>query len=216
MRITLGRQPIVFLVWTVAVSLLALGPGTAGAVLVEVDLFAAGDGLLTRDTVTGLEWLDLTETVGLSYSAVASGAGGWTALGFSFANTTQVVTLFADAGLDTGAGTEAVFSVSQVPGVTLLVNLMGLTGLDFAQAWAETDPLSGSVRGSLYVLHASDAAYGCITVGCARTKGVDDVGDTIGSWLIRPASQSVPEPSTLLLLGSGLAWLGGTAWRRRR
>ena len=36
------------------------------AALIEVDLFESGDRLLTRDGATGLEWLDLTATVGLS------------------------------------------------------------------------------------------------------------------------------------------------------
>ncbi len=39
----------------------------AYAALVEQDLFTAGDGLLTLDTDTNLEWLDVTETLGQAF-----------------------------------------------------------------------------------------------------------------------------------------------------
>jgi DNA-binding beta-propeller fold protein YncE len=42
---------------------------------------------------------------------------------------------------------------------------------------------------------------------------VDDIAPIVG---LGSPSSSVPEPSTLLLLGSGLAGLGGAAWRRRK
>jgi hypothetical protein len=41
-------------------------------------------------------------------------------------------------------------------------------------------------------------------------------GATAGFIAEYNAPSSVPEPSTLLLLGSGLAGLGGVAWRRHR
>lgn len=49
----------------------------AQASLLSVDLFATGDGLLTLDTSTQFEWLDLTATEGLSYDEVVAGADGW-------------------------------------------------------------------------------------------------------------------------------------------
>ena len=50
--------------------------GTAcAAPLLEKDLFIHGDGLLTFDPLTRLQWLDLTETLGLSIYDVRAGAG---------------------------------------------------------------------------------------------------------------------------------------------
>jgi hypothetical protein len=49
----------------------------ASAALVEQDLFTAGDGLLTLDDATGLLWLDLTETTGLSMDDILADIGGW-------------------------------------------------------------------------------------------------------------------------------------------
>ena len=62
--------------------------------------FGAGvDGFnLTRDPNTGLDWLDLTLTQGLSVAAVEGGAGRVLAGGFALATDGQVGTLFTNAG----------------------------------------------------------------------------------------------------------------------
>ncbi len=68
---------------------------TAWADLIEKDLFSEGDGLLTFDTDTNLEWLDLTE-VRMSmytYDEILSDAGGWISLGFRYATTSEVCDL---------------------------------------------------------------------------------------------------------------------------
>jgi hypothetical protein len=85
----ISRQlPLTFLVLT------ALG-STAQAALIERDWQVAGDAALTYDTATGLEWLDLTETSGLSFNEVVPQLGiSGTLEDFSYASDTQVKQLF--------------------------------------------------------------------------------------------------------------------------
>ena len=47
----------------------------SNAALVERDLFSPGDGLVTFDSSSGLEWLDMSLTLELSYNDVIGGVG---------------------------------------------------------------------------------------------------------------------------------------------
>ena len=57
--------------------------GLAWAAQSHATLISYGD--FTRDSATGLDWLDVNLTSGLSYNAVASGAGGYVPDGWRYA-----------------------------------------------------------------------------------------------------------------------------------
>lgn len=109
---------------------------SANALLVEADLYAPGDALLTRDTRTGLEWLDLTQTRGLSVNAANASALA-KEQGFRVANVYEVDALYETALLTTPRfGDEfiangALYSIADVfdPGNTFPVSgqCFGLT-----------------------------------------------------------------------------------------
>lgn len=83
---------------SLATGAIALTPQVSQAALFSADLDQAGDGLITRDTRTGLEWLDLTPTINRSYAEVAGGLGGYTTdKGFRFATAAEVRGLFDSA-----------------------------------------------------------------------------------------------------------------------
>jgi hypothetical protein len=128
---------------TLSVAIMALvllmQPVISKATLIEADLFTAGDSLLTRDTDTGVDWLDVTETQGKSVNDILGGAGGWIGLGFIHATTAEVNTFFLNSGpgviVDVGFTTQ-----NRQPGIDLL-GLVGITDVSpqenaFAQAWA--------------------------------------------------------------------------------
>src|SRR5262249_52601719 len=71
--------------------------GLAHGALVKQDLLTAGDGLVTLDTTTNLEWLKLTATQDLSVDQVLGGAGGWVGMGFQYASFDQVGHMLNDA-----------------------------------------------------------------------------------------------------------------------
>ena len=81
----------------------------AGATLVSVDS-SFGNNSLTHDSVSGLEWLDVTITSGSSYDNVAIQFGsGLLYEGFRFATRQEVYNLWDNAGLAnylTGTGSQ--------------------------------------------------------------------------------------------------------------
>ena len=195
---------------------------TASAVLVERDLFSAGDNLLTFDTATNLEWLDVDQTLGLSFNQVTVNVGGWLDLGFVYASIDQVSTLYSNAGVTDQTNTPV---SSNFAGASELLVKLGCTGFCSQANSPFQQGLTfdgGSVifgqRGVPFVqtfLNASMARAFCVSAGndCGVTG--DGARSSIGSYLIREAS-ALPEPATIALFGLGLVGLGLAAGRRRQ
>lgn len=204
----------------VGLALAIIGSTTAQAGLIELDLLAAGDGLITLDTDTGLQWLDVTATTGLSVNQVLGGVGGWTDLGFRYAGSDELEQLFLTS---VPGSTVSFFSFveNNFAGASLLTNLLGNAyGLaEFPGSQGFVDPgtsdrfSEGSTHASFYQVRVSDS-----TGRFHPTQGrfsLDYTNATIGSFLVRDVS-AVPEPTGMLLLSVGALTLVGCGGRSRR
>ncbi len=194
-----------------AVAAIGLTASPAHALLIEGDLNAVGDKLITLDTVTGLEWLDVTATLALSYDA-AELTPFVTSQGFRHADLTEVSTLYTNAGVTDQTG---VFAATNFLGAQELLSKLGCT---FACAWAPF--LEGWA--DLVPFHVSSPAdpFLMIDLGTSTAGvfgffpwGAKDTGNSVvGNYLVRAAP--VTEPSSMALLVGGLIAVAG--FRRRR
>lgn len=174
-------------------------------------------GAYLTDTGTGLDWLDLTATRGLSYNTVLGNmpAGGW-----HFASLTDVSTLFTDAGgvgpynFSGGNGSVLVEGAA----TSLLRSLMGDTsplGLPGGAGLTSDVDLSVGCCGpypnflAMYFDLPPTTDYLLVPFGSLDPNAADR---SVGSFLIRTAA--VPEPVTVSLFGAGL--VGAAALRRRK
>jgi len=115
------------LISLIFIKTLLLVPSLAIAELIEADFISAGDSLLTYDTDTNLEWLDITYFQGSSRSVVEIYHSGFlSTYGFRYANQSEISTLFSNAGIQEIADDIEWTSVNY-DGVQYLQSLIGVT-----------------------------------------------------------------------------------------
>jgi hypothetical protein len=202
------RVPNRFLVTLAWLGVVASAP--APAALVSIDDLVFGAGSFTRDTESGLEWLDVSGTTLRTYAYVESqfGPGGEFA-GLRRATAGEITALFVHAGipvLNTSTGAEA----NVTPALALLA-LTGATSFQgpFAEALGFMAGTPGQTADLDFFFQDSTPAY-LASVGEASRNPTFEWA-TIGHWLVR--LQLVSEPSTPVLLGLALVLL---LWGIRR
>ena len=221
----------------IAIALLLVAP-LANARLVTRDLIARDDGLLTLDSSTGLEWLDVSLTKGLSVSDILAGQGGWLGAGFRYADFGDISTLFMDgAGMrplnddaEFGSKSFLEFMSGQGDAGLRMAAMLGPTDvyLDTGRlitggyvapipcgGWTSNvcDPTSGTYT-STYTYYvrlnaSSESSSVQIADGPVPLSRTD-----WGNYLVRETPHAVPEPSTSTLMALGLAAIA-IATRRR-
>lgn len=182
-------------------------PITSRAALITSDLSAPNDQLITIDSLTGLEWLDVTATQGQSYNSVAAGFGGFIQLGFRYATIGEVSTLYFHAGV---INQDGLFHAENAAGALLLINLMGCTNncnisVDTQGGLAEDDPFSPTAARGPFVAIFADRSRGVAVLSASSISKGQGYPD-FGSYLVRP----IPEPGMPVLLGFGLGVLSFT------
>ncbi len=177
-----------------------MSSSATGQPLTESDWQSVGDGLLTNDTLTGLQWLDWSVTDFRSYDDVSSELGpGGEFEGFRYATYDEVFELYQHAGV-VNIGDPIVVDPANVPGNTVLRDLLGQTFSFGGEAIYDRDSTSGTRWVTAFNFSTGSSSMSLVEVPEALSVS------SIGSALVR-----VPAPGSAVVFG-----LGGLLVTRRR
>lgn len=185
---------------------LILTIATASATLVKTDFLNPNDGLIVKDTTTGFEWLTPLYTSGHVYNDpfVQSIISNY---GFRYATAPEVVSMVnTNFGNPTTvfpgdlAGYNSASQFFNLFGIALTVsNACGGQGCNITQGLTSTP---GNPGGHLAFGLWQFGPTGFFIVNNSWPD--NNPNSQVGSFLIRPTGESVPEPSSIALIGMGL------------
>jgi hypothetical protein len=177
--------------------------------------------LVTVDTSTGLTWLDASKTLGLSPDSALADFPG-----YHLASESQVVTLLEDAGMpaaDLPNGSTANTGPGDLLAATLgyslspWVQYFGPTAASWEyESWGWFLDPSGKSADQFFIDARNPplGAEGTYASAALLQDSLFVSGSNNFDFLVMPARSEAPEPTTLAMLGVGLATLG--AWRVTR
>lgn len=208
---------------TVAIAAIGSSANPASAVLISIDDATFGVDSVTRDTVTGLEWLDVNKSAGVSFLFITTGIGGGAAFaGWRHATTPELTALFETVGYPAGY-----HSATATQRMIDTINMLGRTHAERSSngigdlfmvigVFNDGDGLldsgdrAGDARLSFETRTGSRDPFGP-PIGDSSAIKLDQHGgfflpSTAGNWLVRDtATESIPEPGTLAIVLFGLA-----------
>jgi len=195
------------------------------AAIVEIDWNLSGDNLITRDTSSGLDWLDLTVTNGMSYNTVSLELiSGGSLEGWRYATNTEVTSLWSNWGLDFVEDTfitipgldPAVYSATDIIGDTFNNSFSGFT-VGAVGMTSDLNPVNSDYKFIMGVYHVDHHPTQQLTAymggSINDTVHIDVANPMQGSYLVQVSS--VPVPAAAWLFGSGLIGLVGFARRKK-
>ena len=174
-------------------------------------------GLVTRDTVSGLDWLDLTETNDLSYDFVSGQLDtGEQFAGWRYATNNEVVQLWANWGIDLSAGQPTQVDGFVDPAIATAVSFLGNIVHESSPDVFMDGTLGITIDQPNVGLHSWMGAYTGVNVSFYQPAEWKNFSDDVsavhtGSYLVRDSA--VPVPAAVWLFGSGLLGLIGVARR---